>query len=130
MPTRSAPGSTGTEPRFTAEEADRVFKALAAKPRREILTLLARGVGEGDSRCCSPDEVCACVFVEKLGLGAPTVSHHMKTLTDAGLVVADKRGSWVYYRLQPDAVQRVATELMALVGCCSTAELAVPGHAR
>jgi ArsR family transcriptional regulator, arsenate/arsenite/antimonite-responsive transcriptional repressor len=66
--------------------------------------------------------VCACVFAEKLGLGAPTVSHHMKALTDAGLVAAEKRGSWVYYRLQPDAVEKVATELMALVGCCSAGE--------
>ena len=102
--------------RFTAEETDLVFKALAAKPRREILSLLATGAGEGDKRCCSPDEVCACVFAEKLGLGAPTVSHHMKALTDAGLVTAEKRGSWVYYRLRPDAVQKVANELLALVG--------------
>ena len=41
----------------------------------------------------------------------------MKALTDAGLVTAEKRGSWVYYRLQPDAVQKVAAELLALVGC-------------
>lgn len=104
--------------RLTADEpTDLIFKALSSKPRREILTLLATGAGEGDSRCCSADEVCACVFVERLGLGAPTVSHHMKALVDAELVTAEKRGSWVYYRLRIDAVQRVVDELMALVGC-------------
>ena len=98
-------------------QVDLVFKALASEPRREILALLAAGAGEGDSRCCEPSEVCACVFAEKLGIGAPTVSHHMKALIEAGLVSAEKRGSWVYYRLRVDTVQRVARELMALVGC-------------
>jgi ArsR family transcriptional regulator len=105
-------------PNLTADEqTDLIFKALSSKPRREILTLLATGAGEDDARCCSPDEVCACVFVERLGLGAPTVSHHMKALIDAGLVSGEKRGSWVYYRLRVEAVRQVANELMALVGC-------------
>jgi ArsR family transcriptional regulator, arsenate/arsenite/antimonite-responsive transcriptional repressor len=99
------------------ERTDLVFKALASKQRREILNLLATGAGAGDPRCCSGTGVCACVFAEKLGLGAPTVSHHMKALIDAGLVTAEKRGAWVYYQLRPDAIQRVADELLALVGC-------------
>ena len=99
------------------EQTDLVFKALSSKPRREILALLATGAGAGDARCCSAEEVCACVFAEKLGLGAPTVSHHMKALIDAELVSGEKRGSWVYYRLRMDTVQRVANELMALIGC-------------
>lgn len=101
----------------TDARTDLVFKALASQPRREILALLATGVGEDDARCCSADEVCACIFAEKLGLGAPTVSHHMKALIDAGLVSGEKRGSWVYYRLRTDTVQQVANELLALVGC-------------
>jgi ArsR family transcriptional regulator, arsenate/arsenite/antimonite-responsive transcriptional repressor len=112
-----AGGVTSGHPAVADEQVDLIFKALAAKPRREILTLLATGAGEGDARCCSPDEVCACVFVEKLGIGASTVSHHMKALIDAGLVAAEKRGSWVHYRLRPDAIQLVAGDLMALVGC-------------
>ena len=99
------------------EQTDLIFRALASRARRKILTLLATGAGEGDPRCCSPDEVCACVLAEKLGVGAPTVSHHMKALLEAGLVEAEKRGLWVYYRLRPDAVERVSSELMALVGC-------------
>lgn len=107
----------GVHERSAAERTDLVFKALSSRPRREILALLATGAGEGDARCCSAQEVCACVFAERLGLGAPTVSHHMKVLTDAGLVTGEKRGSWVYYRLRLEAVREVANELMSLVGC-------------
>ena len=105
--------ATATSP----DRIDLVFRALASRPRREILRLLATGGGAGDSRCCSDDEVCACVFAEKLGLTAPTVSHHMKALIEAGLVGAEKRGLWVYYRLRPAAVADIARELMALSGC-------------
>ncbi len=93
---------------MTSEPADRtdlIFKALASKPRREILTLLATGEGVDEPRCCTADEVCACVFAEKLGLGAPTVSHHMKALIDAGLISSSKRGLWVYYSLVPGAFE-------------------------
>jgi ArsR family transcriptional regulator, arsenate/arsenite/antimonite-responsive transcriptional repressor len=94
-----------------------VFRALASSPRREILRLLATGGGEGVTECCSATEVCACIFAEKLGIGAPTVSHHMKALIEAGLVTSEKRGQWVYYRLVPATVQAVAEELLSLAGC-------------
>lgn len=110
-------GSDPKRSELTEQQTDLVFKALSSRPRREILALLASGASEDNPRCCSPDEVCACVFVEKLGLGAPTVSHHMKSLMDAGLVTSDKRGSWVYYRLRTDTLRCVANEMLALVGC-------------
>ncbi len=103
--------------RLLDEQTDLVFKALSSKTRREILVLLASSIGAEDDRCCSPDEVCACVFVEKLGIGAPTVSHHMKVLIDAGLVTAQKRGLWVHYRLRPEGLSDLIVELGALVGC-------------
>jgi ArsR family transcriptional regulator len=105
----------------SAAEKDRlelVFRALASKPRRDILALLASGGGETrQNACCAAVEVCACVFAEKLGIGAPTVSHHMKALIEAGLVTAEKRGLWVYYRLVPEAVREVANDLLRLCGC-------------
>ena len=105
------------------DRVDLVFRALASRPRREILMILATGGGKGDSRCCSDDEVCACVFSERLGIGPPTVSHHMKALLDAALVTADKRGQWVYYRLVPTAFTPVIEELSGFVsgraGGCS-----------
>ena len=106
---------------ISTEQVDLVFKALASAPRREIVRLLATGGGAEDARCCSNDEVCACVFAERLGLTAPTVSHHMKSLVDAGLVSSDKRGTWVYYRLRPETVMALANELMALAGCSTGA---------
>ena len=99
------------------DRADLVFRALASKPRREILRLMASGEGSDDARCCSSDTVCACVFADRLGLSAPTVSHHMKSLVEAGLVSAEKRGLWVHYRLRPEAIAQVASELMSLAGC-------------
>jgi ArsR family transcriptional regulator len=105
------------EPAAPADQLGLVFRALASKPRREILRLLAANEGSESEECCSANEVCACVFVEKLGIGAPTVSHHMKALVEAGLVTAEKRGLWVYYRLVPETVTAVARELLALAGC-------------
>jgi len=81
---------------------DLLFKALASSTRREILTILATASDSADGPCCG-GEVCACTFSERLGVGAPTISHHMRTLLDAGLVSAEKRGLWVYYRLDPPA---------------------------
>ena len=110
-----------TPPLNAEEQADLLFKALSSKARRDVLRLLATGGGEGDARCCSPDEVCACVLVEKLGIGAPTVSHHMKALIAAQLVSAEKRGAWVYYRLRDDAVERLTREVTSLLGCAGGA---------
>lgn len=103
-----------------AEElADRVFKALASRPRRQILLMLASGAGAADSRCCSANEICACVFSENLDIGAPTVSHHLKVLHEAGLVTSHKKGQWVYYSLRPEVIAAVAKELSALVSNCA-----------
>lgn len=105
----------------TNDPIDRVFRALASKPRRQILAMLASGAGEGDDRCCGPNEICACRFTEDLGLSASTVSHHMKVLADAGLVTSRKQGLWVHYRLRPEAVAAVLGEFQALLAasaCC------------
>jgi ArsR family transcriptional regulator len=45
--------------------------------------------------------VCICDFTAAFELTQPTISHHMAKLRDAGLVAAEKRGIWVYYRLHP-----------------------------
>ena len=108
------------------DRVDLIFRALASGPRREILRILATGGGKDDARCCSDDEVCACVFSERLRIGAPTVSHHMKALLDADLVSAEKRGQWVYYRLIPATFSPVIEELRAFISadrsCCSNGD--------
>lgn len=49
-------------------------------------------------------EVCVCEMVEPIGRSQPTISHHLKILVDAGLVVGDKRGRWVWYRAVPEKI--------------------------
>ena len=104
-----------------AQRVDAIYRALASPPRREILRLLASGEGAEDDRCCGVGAVCACVFSDRLGIGAPTVSHHMKALLEAGLVTAEKRGLWVYYRLRPEGFEPITKELslLAASGGCS-----------
>ena len=51
-------------------------------------------------------EVCACDFTACCTVAQPTVSHHLKVLREAGWVESERRGSWVFYRLRPDAVER------------------------
>ncbi len=86
----------------TVDPADRhddaaLFKALADPHRLTILATLAR----------AEDEVCVCDFTSALPLNQPTVSHHLKILRDASLVTCERRGTWVYYRIAPDAADRI-----------------------
>jgi ArsR family transcriptional regulator len=66
------------------------FNALADPVRLRVLSILA-AAPEG--------EVCVCDFVKPVGKSQPTVSHHLKILSDAGLVHGDRRGKWVWYSL-------------------------------
>jgi ArsR family transcriptional regulator, arsenate/arsenite/antimonite-responsive transcriptional repressor len=52
-------------------------------------------------------EVCACDFTACCDVSQPTVSHHLKVLREAGVVVSERRGSWIFYRLAPDVAQRL-----------------------
>ncbi len=94
-----APGSPPLPPATLATLARR-FKALADPARIAIVNRLA-GVGE----------VCVCAFVDELGLAQPTVSHHLRILREAGLVDVERRGTWAYYRLVPEAVESLAFAL-------------------
>jgi ArsR family transcriptional regulator, arsenate/arsenite/antimonite-responsive transcriptional repressor len=66
------------------------FTALADPVRLRLLSLLAARP-EG--------EVCVCDFVGPVGKSQPTISHHLKILSEAGLVQGDRRGKWVWYSL-------------------------------
>ncbi len=106
-PARAPAQATQDDPVLEA-----AFKALASEPRRALLRIIAANTS-ADGKCCS-DEVCACALSDALGLAPSTISHHMAALVSAGLVSATKRGLWVYYRLERDALARVAGELTAL----------------
>ena len=93
-----------------------VFKALGDPTRLKILDLLkARG-----KSCCelvAREErgLCACDIEEAVGLSQAAVSHHMGLLRRAGLVEADKRGRWMFYRRNEAALAGVAEALAKAV---------------
>lgn len=84
-----------TEP-LEVHERDQLaakFKALADPTRVAIINCLS-----------AADEVCVCNLTETFELSQPTISHHLKILREAGLVESSRRGTWVYYRLVPEAL--------------------------
>jgi ArsR family transcriptional regulator len=74
------------------------FKALADPTRLEIVALLSAAAGE----------LCACEIERKFDLSQPTISHHLRLLREAGVVASERRGSWVYYALDPDGVEALS----------------------
>jgi len=70
--------------------------------RARIVELLADG------------PACVCHLVDDTGAKQPTVSHHLRALREAGLVVAEPHGRFTYYRLLPDALDATATALAGL----------------
>jgi ArsR family transcriptional regulator, arsenate/arsenite/antimonite-responsive transcriptional repressor len=56
----------------------------------------------------SAEPVCACEFEPALRLSQPTVSHHLKKLTAAGLLEREQRGKWAYFSLDEQAIDRLA----------------------
>jgi ArsR family transcriptional regulator len=92
-----APATTTVE--TTRDLADR-FKALGDPTRLAIVNQLA-----------GADEVCVCHLVPDAGLSQPTISHHLRLLRDAGLVMSERRGTWAYYRLIPGALAELAAVL-------------------
>ena len=76
-------------------------------------------------------EVCACDFTACCDVAQPTVSHHLKVLREAGWIVGERRGTWVWYSLRPGAVERFR-ELAGGIGAgsvklgASTAARALP----
>lgn len=82
-----------------AESLAASMKALADPARLRIISMIA---AHADA------EACVCDLTEPLGLSQPTVSHHLKVLTDAGYLTRSKRGTWAYYRLVPGSLDSVA----------------------
>ncbi len=82
-----------------AEDTAAVFKALGDPHRVRIVHLLA----------AAPGPVCVCDLTPALGISQPTVSHHLKRLLTAGLLVRERRGTWSYYSLDDAAMARLAT---------------------
>ena len=103
MPTPTIRCCGLTAPPLTAAAAAELaplFRALGDPVRLRLLSLIA-----------ATDEVCVCDLTESVDVSAPTVSHHLKALRQAGLVHAHRRGTWVYYRAVPAALHRLGALL-------------------
>jgi ArsR family transcriptional regulator len=100
----AAPVLNEDEATATAE----LFKALADPARVRIVNALAT----------TDEPVCACEFEPALELSQPTVSHHLKRLTDAGLLEREQRGKWAYFSLNRDAAEKLAAVADLKGACC------------
>lgn len=88
-----------------AQESARILKAFSDPNRLRLLSIVKAGEN---------GEACVCDLTEPLGLGQPTVSHHLKILVDAGLLEREKRGTWAYYSLVPGALEAASARILGL----------------
>jgi ArsR family transcriptional regulator len=80
-----------------------IFKAMSDETRLKILAMLIKGV------------TCACHILEEFHFTQPTLSYHMKQLTDSGLVVANKKGKWVYYSINKERMKLLYEYISKLI---------------
>ena len=85
--------------RASAAALAQLLKAVADPARLQLLALI---------RASESGECCACDLTEPLGLSQPTVSHHLKVLTEAGLVTREQRGTWAWFSLVPERLAEIA----------------------
>jgi len=96
--------SLGRQPLRSADavEVATRFKALSDPVRLRLLALVA---------CHDGGEACVCDLVDAFEVSPPTISHHLKVLREAGMITADRRGTWIYYRIVPSALADLAAVL-------------------
>lgn len=94
-----------TEPQAVSLAA--LFKALSDPVRLRLLSLIASH---------ADGEACVCDLTPGFAVSEPTISHHLKVLREAGLVTSERRASWVYYRVVPDALTGLSQLLDATTG--------------
>lgn len=98
---RAATDGESDAAREASVEVTPALKALAHPARWTIMELIHRGGGE----------ICVCEFQEHLDLSQPTISHHLKTLREAGLIQSRQEGTWVYHTIRRDAAAALAARL-------------------
>ena len=85
-----------------AGELAALFKAVADPVRLRLLSLIA---------CHDGGESCVCDLLDAFDMTAPSVSYHLKILREAGLISSERRGTWVYYRVNPEVMARMSAVL-------------------
>jgi ArsR family transcriptional regulator, arsenate/arsenite/antimonite-responsive transcriptional repressor len=86
-----------------ADELAPLFKAVADPMRLRLLSLIA---------CHDGGESCVCDLTAAFDVTAPTISYHLKILREAGLISSERRGTWVYYRVNPQVMARMSAVLV------------------
>jgi ArsR family transcriptional regulator, arsenate/arsenite/antimonite-responsive transcriptional repressor len=98
------------------KELEKAFKALGDSKRLRILEILKK---PGKSVCdlIKPNEkgLCACDIEDEIGLSQAAISHHMETLCDAGLVISEKRGRWMFYSRNEEELHKLSQALAKIV---------------
>ncbi len=87
-------------PEADADDLASAFAALADPVRLRLLSLIA-----------SAGECCSCDLEAPLGKSQPTISHHTKALVQAGLIVGEKRGRWMWWSVVPERVANLRAAL-------------------
>ena len=87
-------------PRQDAVELSILLKAVADPVRLQLLSMI---------RTADAREACVCDLTDAVQLSQPTVSHHLKVLTDAGLLTRERRGSWAWFALVPSRLDDIAS---------------------
>ncbi|MFD3809682.1 ArsR/SmtB family transcription factor [Rhodococcus sp. NPDC058639] len=85
-----------------ATDLGRMFRALGDPMRLRMLSMVASHQG---------GEACVCDISPAFDLTQPTISHHLKVLREAGLLDCERRGTWVYYRVVPAALEELSAVL-------------------
>ncbi|WP_346885156.1 metalloregulator ArsR/SmtB family transcription factor [Clostridium sp. UBA4395] len=86
--------------KYDYAEYVQMFKALADETRLKIINMLTES-----------EELCACKILENFNITQPTLSYHMKILTDSGLVLGNKDGSWMKYTLNSERITQLKSFL-------------------
>ena len=86
--------------RGKAEDISALLKAVADPTRLQILALIAKSDNQ---------EACVCNLAEPIKLSQPTVSHHLKKLSEVGLIDRERRGTWVWYSLNKERWSQIAS---------------------
>ncbi|MFI1361233.1 ArsR/SmtB family transcription factor [Streptomyces sp. NPDC020898] len=100
--------------RDEAERLALMLKAIADPTRLQIFRIIERAPA---------GEACVCDLADCLGFRQPTVSHHLKIMTEAGLLNRERRGTWSWYSVNYDGLNRVRAILQPSVGALATQAL-------